>query len=149
MLEIFSTTGHASFLAVIETLGGAGLDHLSFPMRGVTLALDLPLVADVPELLAALERTRIGAGGGIYRARDPVRSPAGFRGSYPRLAAFEATLAAHDPQRRLAPSTDGATSSKRQRSGGCSWRSSAPYPRACSSAWTCDRAALHPWIRWP
>ena len=149
MLEIVSATGHASFLAVIKTLGGEGLGHLSFAMRGVTLTLDMPNVAGAPELLAALERTRIGAGGRIYLARDPVQSPAVFRGSYPRLAVFEATLAAHDPQRRLAPSTDGATSSTRQRSGDCSWRSSGPYPRACSSAWTCDRAALHPWIRWP
>lgn len=97
MLEAVASGGNASFLAVLKTLGGEGQGHLSFPMRGVTLALDIPNAPGALELLARLEALARDAGGRIYLAKDSVQSAATFRATYPRLGEFEAVLAERDP----------------------------------------------------
>jgi decaprenylphospho-beta-D-ribofuranose 2-oxidase len=102
MLEAVSATGNASFLAVLKTLGGEGRGFLSFPMRGVTLALDVPRASGAPELMARLERLAREAGGRIYLAKDATMSPETFAATYPGLPAFEAALARFDPQGRFA-----------------------------------------------
>ncbi|MCM0021742.1 MAG: FAD-binding oxidoreductase, partial [Tagaea sp.] len=70
LLETVAAGGNASFLAVLKTLGGEGQGHLSFPMRGVTLALDIPNAPGALDLLADLERIARDAGGRIYLAKD-------------------------------------------------------------------------------
>lgn len=102
MLETVASGGNASFLAVLKTLGGEGQGLLSFPMRGVTLALDIPAAPGALELLADLERIARDAGGRIYLAKDSAQSAATFRATYPRLAEFEAVLEARDPDRVFA-----------------------------------------------
>lgn len=101
MLEKVAATGNASFLAVLKTLGGEGHGLLSFPMRGVTLALDIPNAPGAAELLASLETVARDAGGRIYLAKDSRQSAATFRATYPRLAEFEAVLAEFDPGKRF------------------------------------------------
>ncbi|MBL8807071.1 MAG: FAD-binding oxidoreductase [Rhodospirillales bacterium] len=102
MLETVASAGNASFLAVLKTLGGEGRGLLSFPMRGVTLALDIPRAAGAVELMARLERISREAGGRIYLAKDAAMSAATFAATYPGLPAFEAALARFDPQGRFA-----------------------------------------------
>ncbi|MCA3260766.1 MAG: FAD-binding oxidoreductase [Telmatospirillum sp.] len=102
MLEAVSAAGTASFLAVLKTLGGPGRGLLSFPLRGVTLALDVPNAPGATALMATLERLALEAGGRIYLAKDALQAPAGFRASYPNLPAFEECLQRWDPQRRFA-----------------------------------------------
>jgi decaprenylphospho-beta-D-ribofuranose 2-oxidase len=102
MLEAVSAAGTASFLAVLKTLGGPGRGLLSFPLRGVTLALDVPNAPGATELMATLERLALEAGGRIYLAKDALQAPATFRAGYPNLAAFEECLQRWDPQRRFA-----------------------------------------------
>jgi decaprenylphospho-beta-D-ribofuranose 2-oxidase len=97
MLETVAAGGNASFLAVLKTLGGEGQGYLSFTMRGVTLALDIPNAPGALELLASLERIARDAGGRIYLAKDSAQSAQTFRATYPRLAEFEAVLAERDP----------------------------------------------------
>jgi decaprenylphospho-beta-D-ribofuranose 2-oxidase len=97
MLEAVAAGGNASFLAVLKTLGGEGQGHLSFPMRGVTLALDIPNASGAFDLLAILERVARDSGGRIYLAKDSAQSATTFRATYPRLAEFEAVLAERDP----------------------------------------------------
>lgn len=101
MLEKVAATGNASFLAVLKTLGGEGHGLLSFPMRGVTLALDIPNAPGADELLNSLEFVARDAGGRIYLAKDSHQSAATFRATYPRLAEFEAVLAEFDPDKRF------------------------------------------------
>lgn len=101
MLEAVSAAGTASFLAVLKTLGGSGCGLLSFPLRGVTLALDVPNAPGATELMAVLERLALEAGGRIYLAKDALQAPETFRASYPNLGAFEETLQRWDPQRRF------------------------------------------------
>jgi len=101
MLEEVASSGRASFLAVLKTLGGEGRGYLSFPMRGHTLALDFPRRPGVEELLARLERLTLDHGGRIYLAKDAALSPEGFRAMYPRLPELRAVLERVDPERRM------------------------------------------------
>jgi decaprenylphospho-beta-D-ribofuranose 2-oxidase len=97
MLEAVSTAGNASFLAVLKTLGGEGRGMMSFPMRGVTLALDIPRARGFEDLLRRLERLARAAGGRVYLAKDSTMAPDTLRATYPRLAEFEAALGRFDP----------------------------------------------------
>ncbi|MGQ0662667.1 MAG: FAD-binding protein [Pseudomonadota bacterium] len=91
----------ASPLAVLKTLGSEGSGHLSFPMRGFTLALDFPRRPGAEDLLGRLEAIVRERGGRIYLAKDAALSPAGLRAMYPRLARFEAVLGRVDPHARF------------------------------------------------
>jgi len=101
LLARIAASGRASFLAVIKTLGAAGRGHLSFPLRGVTLALDFPRTSGVDALLASLHDLTIDHGGRVYLAKDSQLTPAQFRRMYPRVPALQATLERIDPQRRM------------------------------------------------
>lgn len=101
MLERISTAGSASFLAVLKTLGGKGRGMLSFPMRGVTLALDFPRKPGVAELINELNVMARDGGGRVYLAKDALLTPETFRDMYPRHADFAAVLARVDPQARF------------------------------------------------
>jgi decaprenylphospho-beta-D-ribofuranose 2-oxidase len=101
LLEAVSGAGAASFLAVLKTLGGEGRGLLSFPLRGFTLALDLPRRADTPALFDRLERLTVDHGGRIYLAKDALVSAEGFARMYPRLAEFRRVLEAVDPHSRF------------------------------------------------
>lgn len=101
LLETVSASGRGSFLAVLKTLGGSSLGHLSFPMYGYTLALDFPRRRRVEDLLRKLEGITRDHGGRIYLAKDALLSPEGFREMYPSLASFQAVLQRVDPDRRF------------------------------------------------
>jgi len=99
LMEEISRAGTGSFLAVLKTLGGEGRGHLSFPMRGYTLALDFPAKPGVAELLGRLERITMDHGGRIYLAKDAAMSAESFAAMYPRLEEFRAVLDRVDPDR--------------------------------------------------
>lgn len=91
--EIFATiarSGQGSFLAVLKTFGARrspGL--LSFPMPGMTLALDFPNGgARTLALFGRLDAIVDAAGGRLYAAKDARMSGAFFRRAYPRLEDF-------------------------------------------------------------
>jgi decaprenylphospho-beta-D-ribofuranose 2-oxidase len=87
ILDIVSRRANPSFLAVLKQLG-PGFGHLSFPMGGYTLALDLPVTDDVFPLLDELDALVVAAGGRLYLAKDGRQSRATFEGGYPGLARF-------------------------------------------------------------
>ncbi len=99
LMEEISGAGSGSFLAVLKTLGGEGRGHLSFPLRGYTLALDFPAKPGVTDLLERLERITLDHGGRIYLAKDGAMKPDSFAAMYPRLGAFRAVLDTIDPDR--------------------------------------------------
>ncbi|GAA5180618.1 FAD-binding oxidoreductase [Niveibacterium umoris] len=90
MLREISRSGDGSFLAVLKTFGNrqpVGL--LSFPMPGVTLALDFPNRGDrVHRLFASLDAIVREAGGRLYPAKDARMPRDLFEAGYPRLAEF-------------------------------------------------------------
>jgi FAD/FMN-containing dehydrogenase len=101
LLERFSGSGRASFLAVLKRFGPEGSGLLSFPMAGYTLALDLPMDATLPAFLRALDERVVDWGGRVYLAKDALVTPAHFARMYPRLEAFKAVQRRLDPQGRM------------------------------------------------
>ena len=87
----------ASFLGVIKTFGSEGPGYLSFPMRGVTISLDLPACDSTRGLMERLEAITLDHAGRIYLAKDATLSARGFAQMYPELPAFRAVLRKFDP----------------------------------------------------
>ncbi len=102
LLERLAAAGAASFLAVIKDCGPAGEAYLSFPLEGVTLALDLPYRGPATEALVhALNTVVIEAGGRIYLAKDAVTRAEDFERMMPRLHEWRAVRCRWDPDRRF------------------------------------------------
>jgi FAD/FMN-containing dehydrogenase len=81
----------ASFLAVLKTFGGIEPPGMmSFPRKGVTLALDFPNDgAPTLQLMNELDQVVLAAGGNIYPAKDARMSSHAFKVSHPRLDEFK------------------------------------------------------------
>lgn len=91
--EIFARitrSKRASFLAVLKTFGDIqSPGMLSFPRKGVTLALDFPNDgAPTLKLMNELDAVVFAAGGALYAAKDARMSPESFMASYPHLQQF-------------------------------------------------------------
>ena len=92
--EIFARitkSKRASFLAVLKTFGDvASPGMLSFPRKGVTLALDFPNDGQPTlDLMNQLDSVVFQAGGALYAAKDARMSPVSFLSSYPRVEEFK------------------------------------------------------------
>jgi FAD/FMN-containing dehydrogenase len=113
MLVTIQKSGEGSFLAVLKTFGATeSPGMLSFPMPGVTLALDFPnRGSSTTALLAELERISSAAGGRIYPAKDGCMSASAFQNGYPLWRRFSTFV---DPNfsssfwRRVAPAASTA-----------------------------------------
>jgi FAD/FMN-containing dehydrogenase len=90
MLRRIASSGQGSMLSVLKLFGGLPSPGLmSFPMNGVTLALDFPnRGAATRKLFDLLEEIVIEAGGRIYPAKDELMSANAFRLGYPNHNAF-------------------------------------------------------------
>ena len=102
LLERLAAAGAASFLAVIKDCGPAGDAYLSFPLEGVTLALDLPYRGRATEALVhEMNAVVIEAGGRVYLAKDAVTRAEDFEKMMPRLKEWQAVRDRWDPRRRF------------------------------------------------
>lgn len=90
VLRTIAASGQGSFLAVLKTFGEkSSPGMLSFPMPGVTLALDFPNHgAPTLALFDYLDAIVSLAGGRLYAAKDARMSATFFQTSYPRLDEF-------------------------------------------------------------
>ena len=94
-----------TFLAVLKKMGPSGLGHLSFPLEGWTLAVDLPCAGRaLDELLDDCDRDVLEVGGRVYLAKDARMAREVFTEMYPRLEEWRAVRDRLDPDGRL--STD-------------------------------------------
>ena len=100
-LEAMTRLGGASFLSVLKDFGDEGEGILSFPRRGVTVTVDLPVRAATPGIVARLNETVIAEGGRVYLAKDAFTTAAEFARMEPRLPAFLAVKRKWDPDWRL------------------------------------------------
>ena len=93
--------GNASFLAVLERMGGKSFGHLSFPMEGYTLTLDFPVSPPTLRLLERFDAIVSAYRGQLYLAKD-ARMPAGIlETGYPRLAEFRQVRRRYGLDRRF------------------------------------------------
>lgn len=98
LVELLTYIGGASFLCVIKDCGDEGQGLLSFPRRGVSIALDLPIRDNTQRVVDDLNEFVVNAGGRIYLAKDAFTRRAHFLQMEPRLDRFEAVRRKWDPQ---------------------------------------------------
>jgi FAD/FMN-containing dehydrogenase len=95
------TRSGGAFLGVIKDCGPEGIGMMSFPMSGISLALDIPMRDTTQSLIDSMNDLVIDAGGRIYLAKDALTRAAHFRAMEPRLDAFLAVRQRYDPDRRI------------------------------------------------
>jgi len=100
-LELLTSRGGASFLCVIKDCGAEGEGLLSFPLRGVSIALDIPVRADTQALVDTLNEHVLEAGGRVYLAKDAFTRAEHYRRMEPRLERFLEVRDRWDPERRI------------------------------------------------
>ncbi|MGH3761764.1 FAD-binding protein [Actinophytocola sp.] len=96
-VETITEAGHVSALNVLKRFGDGNPAPLSFPMRGWTLCVDLPVRPGLHELCEELDELVLGAGGRHYLAKESRATPAVIRRGYPRLDEWRKIRAAVDP----------------------------------------------------
>ncbi|MEO1335135.1 MAG: FAD-binding oxidoreductase, partial [Myxococcota bacterium] len=100
-LEVLTRKGGASFLCVIKDCGSEGRGLLSFPMPGISIALDIAIRNNTQRLVDELNEVVIAEGGRIYLAKDTFTRAEHFAQMEPRLDQFNAFRDKWDPDRRV------------------------------------------------
>ncbi len=95
-----------SFLSVLKRLGPGGAGHLSFPIEGWTLAVDLPALPRFAKLLDEFDERIVDAGGRIYLAKDGRMRGRYLKVMYPRLEEWRAVRRQVDPDLILTSDLD-------------------------------------------
>ena len=88
MLRDIAGSGQSSFLAVLKYFGPSNDNYLSFPMEGLTLAVDFKANPDSRKLMDRLDQIVGECGGRVYLAKDARMSAASFRKYYPEWEAL-------------------------------------------------------------
>ena len=103
ILELLSSEGHASFLAVLKRFGESEPGQLlSFPRPGYTLAVDLPRDGERQDrLLENLDRVVLEGGGRVYLAKDARLSAETFQAMYPETRRWLEIKRRIDPEQKF------------------------------------------------
>ncbi len=101
VLDLIARRRAPVFLCVIKNCGDEGRGLLSFPLRGMSIAIDLPVGDGIQELIDALNELLIDLGGRIYLAKDAFTRPEHFRAMEPRLDGWMVVRRRWDPERRF------------------------------------------------
>lgn len=96
ILGRISNKGLGSFLAVLKLFGDQN-DLISFPMKGYTLALDIPIQSGLFEFLDELDKVVAEYGGRIYLSKDARMKKEIFWSTYNRAGEFNNILKKYDP----------------------------------------------------
>lgn len=97
-----AVAGHGAFLCVIKDCGPEGKGMISFPMRGISVALDMPIRGRTTQMLVdTLNKLVIAEGGRVYLAKDALTRREHFGAMEPRLAAWNAVRRRWDPGGKL------------------------------------------------
>jgi len=101
-IELLQKTGGSSMLSVIKDCGEQGEGMLSFPLKGTTVALDIPAREGVERIVDTLNARLIELGGRVYLAKDRYTRAEDYRRmDGARIDAWKAVKAKYDPKGRL------------------------------------------------
>ncbi|WP_375483609.1 FAD-binding protein [uncultured Jatrophihabitans sp.] len=98
VLELLRRRRAPAFLVVLKRLGPGASGHLSFPVEGWTLAVDLPADPALHAVLDDCDELVAAAAGRVYLAKDARLRPDLVAGMYPRLDEWRAVRADLDPR---------------------------------------------------
>ncbi len=98
VLEEISSSGQSSFLAVLKLFGEQNEGWLSFPKRGLQLALDFPINKKSLALMNRLDDMIMEMDGRSYLAKDSRMKRMFFEKSYPKLGQFKRFKSQIDPE---------------------------------------------------
>jgi decaprenylphospho-beta-D-ribofuranose 2-oxidase len=96
-VEMITEARHVSGLNVLKRFGDGNRAPLSFPMRGWTLCVDLPVRPGLGELCDALDELVLDAGGRHYLAKESRATPEVIQRGYPRIDEWRKVRASVDP----------------------------------------------------
>ncbi len=97
LMETMLASGQLPFLNILKRMGAANQAPLSFPMSGLTFAIDFPVREGLVELTRELDARVADAGGRVYLGKDSYLEAAMLRRMYPRVDDFERVKARWDP----------------------------------------------------
>lgn len=100
ILNEISKKGLGSFLAVLKVFGEQD-DLISFPTKGYTLALDIPVRKGLFEFLDELDKIVLECGGRLYMSKDARMKPEIMEKGYPNYNEFISILRRYDPQQKF------------------------------------------------
>lgn len=98
ILKVITQSGESSFLAVLKLFGEQNEGWLSFPKRGVTLALDFRANERTFKVLDQLDKMLAEMDGRSYLAKDARMKAEFFAQGYPKLEQFKLLLKQIDPE---------------------------------------------------
>jgi len=99
--DLLTRLGCASFLCVIKDCGPEGRGMISFPMPGISVALDIPVRPGIQVTIDTLNKFVISAGGRIYLSKDSFMRPEHFRAMEPRLDSWMAVRQKWNPEGKI------------------------------------------------
>ncbi|HYV98862.1 MAG TPA: FAD-binding oxidoreductase [Gemmatimonadaceae bacterium] len=100
LLDAIATSGQTPTLCVLKQLGPADAGLLSFPLAGMTLAVDLLNTGDaLRRLVERIDSIVVKHRGRCYFAKDAMSSAEAAHAMYPGLGAFRALKRTVDPER--------------------------------------------------
>jgi decaprenylphospho-beta-D-ribofuranose 2-oxidase len=97
VLEAVRRARCAPFLGTLKRFGPGSGGHLSFPLPGWSLAVDMPDRPRIRPLLTELDRRVAAAGGRVYLAKDARLDGAALAAMYDKLPEWQAIRAKLDP----------------------------------------------------
>ncbi|OLZ11195.1 hypothetical protein BFX06_09860 [Sulfobacillus thermosulfidooxidans] len=102
IVKTIHTFSHPTFLGVLKRMGDESGGWLSFPTKGLTLALDIPNLGEsTMRLFNRLYDITTDWGGRIYLAKDALLQPHQFRVMYPNWKRSKELRTQIDPDMRL------------------------------------------------
>ena len=96
IIQLISDSGQGAYLAVLKHFGRSNENYLSFPIEGITLAIDFKNNKKVHELLKKLDKKVLESGGRLYLAKDSRMSEESFKQMYPCWKEFNQIRVAYN-----------------------------------------------------
>jgi decaprenylphospho-beta-D-ribofuranose 2-oxidase len=100
-LDLLRRNGGSSMLSVIKDCGAEGEGLLSFPLKGTSVALDMPVRDDTQRVVDTLNAHLVELGGRVYLAKDRFTRAADYRRMDKRIDAWREIKQKYDPKGRL------------------------------------------------